>query len=263
VEWHEEEILILVKAYPNPSRGMGETVCSAGITKSGQWIRIYPVPYRDLPSHQKYEKFQWIKAKVTPSKEKLHRPESHRIDSASIQLLEKIPTGKGWGEREKLFLPYISRSLEELLAKQKSSNVSLGAFKPKEVANFSNVLDKAEWTNAQQASLGKVSLFNPTRKPLEKIPYKFIYHFSCDDLNCNSHKLSIVDWEIHEAYRKWKPVYKSEKLTLEKIKDKWLDYFFRKRDSYFIVGTESMYGKFIVLGVISPKRRDGQLSLPL
>lgn len=36
-----KEILVLVKAYPEPSKKYGSSVCTAGITKEGEWIRIY------------------------------------------------------------------------------------------------------------------------------------------------------------------------------------------------------------------------------
>jgi hypothetical protein len=38
----EEEIVIVVKAIPQPSKRYGETVCCAGITRNGEWRRLYP-----------------------------------------------------------------------------------------------------------------------------------------------------------------------------------------------------------------------------
>ena len=46
------KILITVKAYPALSKKYNETVCTAGITEEGNWIRIYPIPFRKL----KYDK---------------------------------------------------------------------------------------------------------------------------------------------------------------------------------------------------------------
>ena len=71
----------------------------------------------------------------------------------------------------------------------------------------------------------------------------------------------ILDWEVFESYRKWKRIYKDEKITLEKLRYKWLTYFFVERETYFVVGTESEFGKFMILTVVSPKRKDPQLSL--
>ena len=112
--WKTEEILVIVKVYPTPSNKYGETVCTAGITRNSKWIRLYPIQFRDLPTSKQYDKFQWIRVKITPSNEMLRRPESYKINIASIELLEKISSKSGWKEREKYFLRAISKSLEDL-----------------------------------------------------------------------------------------------------------------------------------------------------
>lgn len=261
MEWKEEEILILVKVYPSPSKKYGETVCSAGLTRSGKWIRIYPVPYRDLPPSQQFSKFQWIRAQISKAKEKLNRPESYKIDPNSIKLLEKIPAGKQWGEREKYFIPHISKSLEVILENQKKRNISLGAFKPKLVTNFIIERSNNNWDISRQGILNQTSLFHKNRKTLEKIPYQFRYEFRCDDTRCKGHNMVILDWEVFESYRRWKRIYENEKDALAKLKHKWLTYFFGQRETYFVVGTESQFGKFMILTPISPKRKEGQLEL--
>ncbi len=40
-----KRVLILVKAEPSPSRKYGSTVCTAGITEDGEFIRLYPIPF--------------------------------------------------------------------------------------------------------------------------------------------------------------------------------------------------------------------------
>ena len=55
-----KKVLITVKTYPKPSRSYTELVCTAGITESGDWIRIYPIPFRFLKSNKKFSKYQWV-----------------------------------------------------------------------------------------------------------------------------------------------------------------------------------------------------------
>lgn len=43
-----ERVLITVKTYPTLSKKYGETVCTAGLREDGSWVRIYPVPFRQL-----------------------------------------------------------------------------------------------------------------------------------------------------------------------------------------------------------------------
>lgn len=55
-----EDILILVKTYPSPSKKYVEISCTAGITSSGLPVRIYPIPYRFLGKDSRYRKWQWV-----------------------------------------------------------------------------------------------------------------------------------------------------------------------------------------------------------
>ena len=60
------KVLITVMTYPYPSREYRETVCTAGITEAGQWVRLYPIDYRYRPEHQKFRKWQWIEVALAP-----------------------------------------------------------------------------------------------------------------------------------------------------------------------------------------------------
>ena len=112
ISFVEEEILILVKAYPTPSTKYIESSCTAGITRSGEWLRLHPLPFRMLDSDQKFEKYQWIRARIKKSQDP--RPESHRIDIDSIQRLEKVSTQDGWAQRIALLDPLRSGSMDSL-----------------------------------------------------------------------------------------------------------------------------------------------------
>lgn len=58
--WRTEKILIIGKTYPSPSRQQLETVCTGGISESGEWRRLYPVRFRYLGDEQKFKDWQWI-----------------------------------------------------------------------------------------------------------------------------------------------------------------------------------------------------------
>ncbi len=46
------KVLITVKTYPIPSAKYDELVCTAGVTETGDFIRLYPINFRDLPFSQ-------------------------------------------------------------------------------------------------------------------------------------------------------------------------------------------------------------------
>ncbi len=54
------KILITVKTQPIPSAKYDELVCTAGVTAAGDFVRLYPIDFRDLPYGQQYKKWVWL-----------------------------------------------------------------------------------------------------------------------------------------------------------------------------------------------------------
>jgi len=89
--------------------------------------------------------------------------------------------------------------------------------------------------------------------PLEKIPFKFKYRFLCGDSNCSGHILSVTDWEVGQAYRKFRKLYRQG----------W-EYQFRKKfgydmiynfDTHFYVGTTRAHKHtWIIIGIFYPHK---------
>src|SRR3990172_5580350 len=96
------KVLITVKTYPLPSNKYQELVCTAGVLEDGRWIRIYPIPFRSLPSETKFEKYEWIEADLVRNKSDF-RPQSYipKSDASHIRILSKIGTDNNWAERKK------------------------------------------------------------------------------------------------------------------------------------------------------------------
>ena len=94
----KKKVLITVKTYPTLSNKYDETVCTAGIDENGNWIRIYPVPYRKL--YTQYSKYQWIELDLI-KRTADPRPESlNPTNVDSIKLLNKLGTENAWQERK-------------------------------------------------------------------------------------------------------------------------------------------------------------------
>ena len=92
------EILILVKAAPQPSTTYGETVCVAGLLGPAErptWIRLYPVPFRYLDGDRQFGKYQLIQV-TTRSAGGDKRRESHKIVADSIAITGSLST---WARR--------------------------------------------------------------------------------------------------------------------------------------------------------------------
>lgn len=252
---HREKILIVAKTAPNPSDKYRETVCTAGITENGKWIRLYPIPFRYMDFFKRFHKYQWISINIERrSFKKDFRIDSYQPNCETIRLLGKpLPSGK-WEERKKILLPITSSSLEEIRAAYISNKISLGVFKPKKITKFVVEEGEKNWSRRHQTILSQQVLFGKQPKELEKIPFKFSYEFECNDLRCRGHKMQIIDWEITELFRRMKKRYPfSNDLVLEKVKNQWLTTMWREnRNSYLIVGSVYPKPTFNIIGVFWP-----------
>ena len=81
-------VRILVKAFPQASKAHEETVCCAGISEDGtELLRLFPIRFRRLPKEHQFERFDLVE--MTATKASDPRPESYRVDEASIRLIER------------------------------------------------------------------------------------------------------------------------------------------------------------------------------
>ncbi len=252
------KILIATKTYPSISTKYKETVCTAGILldedeKPMQWIRIYPVRFRELEFDQRYKRWSIISAEIERN-EKDFREESYRINDTSINVIRVIGTKNGWEERKSFVLPLQFSSIAEIQAQGKS----LGIIKPQNIEKYFLKKTEREWSSRQQAVQDQGDLFEPSIN-LEKIPYQFGYKFT--GLDGVKHSYTISDWEIYQLYRGCRDRSKASTLeakeneALLKVKQKLEDEFLSKKDLYFIVGNLKNHCKvFMIIGIFYPPK---------
>lgn len=248
-------VLITVKAPPNPSKKYQETNCCAGIDlATGKWLRLYPIPFRLLDYDKQFPKYSVISVNCQrPLRDK--RVESYKVDQDSIKILRHLGTQNKWSERKKIVLPTLSPSFCKI-RENVSLCKSLGIFKPTDIDfEIKKFVPKDE--QKRRAAYDQYRLFDKKLEPVEQIPFSFYYTFKCDNSpDCPNHKLMIHDWELMEAYRRWRYRYTNQPLLLDKIREKWLDTLCSStRDTYFYVGNVWKRPKqFMVLGVFYPPK---------
>ena len=250
-----KRILITIKAPPNPSMKHQETNCCAGIEmETKKWIRLYPIPFRLLDDDQKFPKYSIITVKCKkPLRDK--RIESYEVDQDSITIQDRLDTGNQWAKRKEIVLSTESLSFCKILEDIKIKK-SLGVFKPAHIKfHFKESVTKAK--KKHEAAYSQYHLFDRKLDPIEQIPFTFYYEFKCYNRHdCQGHTLKIHDWELNQAYRKWRHKYKNRNILLEKIKEKWLnDLCGLQKDVYFYVGNIWRRPKqFMILGVFYPPK---------
>lgn len=169
-----KQVLVTVKAYPNPSKKYEETVCVAGIDLSNnQWIRLYPIPYRDLDNNKKFKKYDIIEIKAIKAVDD-KRPESFKVDINSIKILDSLDTKNRWEKRKNLLLPTSLPSFCDIFEESKSSNKSLGMFKPHQV-KFEYCKITVNDSERRETCYAQLSFFNKQKNSVEGIPFEFRY----------------------------------------------------------------------------------------
>jgi hypothetical protein len=262
------KVLITVKTFPIPSSKYDELVCTAGVNERGDFIRLYPINFRDLPFSQQYKKYQWLEVDAAKHTGRDSRKESYRPNCDSIRLIgEPIPSKDNWVERSKYALAKASQSMEELHAKQEADKTSLGVFRPKEVIDLVACPDAPDWKPSFKAALMQQRLWEDrkaSKEPPRKVPFKFQYKFVCDDVRCRGHQMMIEDWEVGALY--WRCV--DDGATPEEacgsVKQKFLDTMCTSdRDTHFYAGTVLAYPKsWVIIGVYWPRKLATNTSLP-
>lgn len=257
--WRDEDVLVTVRAYPEPSKKYGKTSCVAGVTRDGELRRLHPIPYRMLDQADKFRKYDVVRLRVRKSDNV--RPESHRVDlDRPFPLISRLGTTDGWRERDRWVAPFRAPSLEALTVRDVRTSRSLALVRPRHVDRLRiEPTGKVEWGEREKAKLGQEPmLVSKPAAPLEKIPYKFSYEFHCEDARCNGHCMSIVDWEIHQSYRKWLRQYGDD--WEEKFRQQYANQLL-SNDLQFFVGTlASRPQTWLIIGLYYPPKMSEEIS---
>ncbi len=258
MQFQTKKILVTVKTYPNPSKKYGETVCCAGIDlETNQWVRLYPIPFRDLDQYKAFKKYSVITVNCShPRDDK--RPESFHVDRDSIKILEHWDTikDKKWQRRKDVVFKLPVKSMCQVYREQQEKDLSLAMIRPVDIS-FECKKKSPTDMQSREACYSQFSFLDKPKAPIEVIPYDFYYNFKClNEPDCDSHKLSIIDWEIGALYRTLRNRCSSEKELLEKIEQKWREISdTNKKDVHFYVGNiKRLRDIFMVLGVFYPPK---------
>lgn len=257
-EWERKRILIVVRTYPAPAAKGIEVSCTAGVTDAGHWIRLFPVPYRFLDEDKRFSKYQWVDVDVQRATSDA-RPESHRINPDSIKIIRSVGTENAWAARKAILTPLTSHCLCCVKkAQQEHGAPTLGLFRAPTDLQFRIRREATEqWTPDELAKLAQMPLFgNAPAQMLEKVPFKFVFSFRCDDEDCTGHEVTCTDWELGQLYRRCRDSGNDWETAFRALIDSVL-----RTDLHFYVGTVHRYpDTWIIVGLFyPPKSQQAQL----
>lgn len=277
------DFLPVVKAYPTVSKKYGEVSCIAGIAFTEvdavsrpkvRWIRLYPVPFRDLEDAKQFAKYQPMRIAVNAHSGD-RRPETRRPNLESIELTREsaIPAAGDWSGRRRFVEPLMTDSMCGLQRRWKEEKVSLGIFRPAKITGLDIeaadvTRDKEEmvktWARlrAQSSLLDGIGLEEQKQqmRALDLIPWRFKLRYRCDDPLCEGkHAQSIIDWEIGAFYLRVRNEANWQDILRQKVLQEMCG---PDREVAIIVGNQLLHPtSFLVLGLWYPERRAEQLGL--
>jgi len=260
MSWEKREILLIVKTYPLRSKKYGNTVCTAGILEdTKEWVRLYPIRWESFVK-QNLKKFVRFQAKIkNDTSDYLHRKESHKIREDSIKIIDDsltITSNEGvWDERTKIIQKLSSKSAEELKEKYDKDRTSLGIINPNINTVKFRIRKPINEIEIERETTTQYNLFREKIINVDEIEKAFSYKFHCNNDNCNGHDKICEDWELLEAFRKWKRIYSNEEVFKEKLIAKFDDWM-TQRELYFVMGTHLKFPKWIIIGLYYPPKKE-------
>jgi len=229
-------MLVLGIAEPYVSKKYEVAICVAGLTMHGKFRRIYSIPLRNYYLNP-FKKFQYIRYDIE-GKGSDFRPESRKIDSSSIELLQMAsPITIAQKIRENQ-----SPSLEYL---HQRSKLSLGIVRP--------MIDEFQTEYRRYPRTATYSRPRAQDKMINLLPYWIKFYFRCRP-SCSHHWVMCEDMEIGNYYRRILRRMHGRQ-TVGRVKNR-MNNFLDETTPYFLMGTHRRYKNcWLIISVINPQGR--------
>ena len=269
----ELRVVVLVKAAPVLTSHLEETMCVAGVALGAEprWVRLHPVPFRDLAAEERFRKYQELTAQVIRGRSD-RRPESWVPIRGSLVPGARVGTDHGWSQRKQLIQGLGERTMCDLIEVNRSGSgpetPSLAVIRALSTPDL-EITERSEdqlskWRQRAAAIAAQPSLFeDPSAlKPnFEVVPWRFRYRYRCLASRCKGHAQTLVDWEAVALWRKVRhqPDWR-ERMVARFVGDLWAT----SRETVLFVGNQEQHpASFLVLGVFWPPKQGIQQTLSM
>ncbi len=272
VEGERAQVLVTVKATPQPSASYGDTSCVAGVRIDGDeptWIRLYPIAFRWLDGESQFAKYDVIELEVR-RRDADTRKESYSPAQDSWHKINHLRPGKS---RHQVIgrLPVTTTCELMSAASADPAATSLGLVYPADVDRL-EFEPHPKWKPEQLAkmqdrilkeSTALIPMSGSIPSVLKEPAFKVRYRYRCESTGCRGHQGRILDWELTALQNRLRHDGKDVKAG---VTEKFLDQMFAsdRRTGFYMGNFElaARRGKFSVLGVYWPKAEDAVAPQP-
>lgn len=247
------EVFVLVKASPNPSAKYGETVCCAGITPEGKWLRLYPIQFRNLQKDRKFKRWDKIRFEWRlPTDDE--REESRWVSDDKIEIVASLKKS----ERAS----FLSSLVVDSLDKELSEGRTLALIRPENVrfTHKKKTQKSLEEEKVKFESYKKQNDFFLGRelKIQDPCPYEFKFSYHTKD---GKRTNTCIDWETDAMFFNFRKRY-GEDQALKLMKETFNE-LYPQQGMVFTMGTHRRWkDKWLLNGILRLNKSD-QMVLPI
>lgn len=209
-----ERAIILIKAWPQPSKRYGETVCCAGVTPEGEWRRLFPIRFRHLSGDSKFTRWDIVEYRPELPRDDSRR-ESRRVAEETLKVVGSMPVHRRAG--------FFERLLRDSYRIAAARGESLALVRPRSLEFRWRKKSSSEMIAEEQRraeAMAQSSLFDSDLRQLEICPFNLRLVFEDAE---GGHGMMCGDWETPATFFKWRTRY-GEQGALTRLKEAYEGY---------------------------------------
>jgi hypothetical protein len=235
------ELMVNCKTYPAVSTKYVETVCTGGVQRNGEFVRLYPVPFRFLDSREQYKRWDVISVQAYRDDQDT-RPESWHLEpGTSIEFVDRIKSETHRWE-------WMKRTVYESSSAMEQKGVTNGCVEIEPHELYWKA-DPKEWTPGQLNVIQQGDLF-ATKTQMEsladRVPWQFRLKYR-EKKSGREADAKVLAWSYYQGFRRERKNADSDESALNAILTKVSRSIFSpKRTVFAILGTHSRFKHWMI-----------------
>ncbi len=238
------ELMVNCKTYPSVSTKYIETVCTGGVQPNGDFVRLYPIPYRFMNSNEKYRRWEVVRVHAYRD-DRDTRPESWHFEPGStIQSIDYISTdGRRWD--------WMKKAVHESTTAMEAKGLTNGCVEIEPI-DFYWEPDEKEWTPAQFNVIQQGMLFataNEMKSLAERIPWQYRLKYRERSTGIEGDR-KVLQWSLYQGFRRERKDASSDEFALlavaERVRKRLFD---PARTVFAILGTHSLSRNWMISAI--------------
>ena len=235
------ELMVNCKTYPAVSSRYVETVCTGGVMPTGEFVRLYPIPFRFLDSEEQYKRWDVIRVRAYRDS-KDTRPESWHIEpGVAIERIDTITS-------EKRRWDWMRATVHDSATAMESKGLTNGCVDIEPLELYWKP-DPKEWTPAQKEVILQGDLFASKEQMLslaDRVPWQFRLKYREKNTGREDDG-KVLAWSYYQGFRRARDKVKTDEEALETVAERIKNSIFNpERNVFAILGTHSRFGHWMI-----------------